>query len=343
MRSLIDFPVSDLSSPPPPELAPEPEPAPAATEEGVPPEPLSSSPKRSASPDEEASAFFADEEARLVQEAKLFFAHEEARLAAEEVARLDAEWHAACAVRFEAGWRDGSETSMFDDGHRLIGKRIFCRHEGGLGEGLVRAFHKERIGASAHVVEFNPMPGAARSVVKLRRKGNDETEFLFTLPQEMDPALVGALLDATSEVAAPPGKEVLGGIATACETKCLDEIQDMVIWFHERLQHNSTVVKHKSLVTLQLLFQKSVSSLLIEALRSAPAVLMEIQLLKAFEAPDDPQCGSKPVLMVRPSLNPPFAHHSLAVTGPNKHHQNNCKNKTGDLSILPPPYHRKQN
>ena len=141
----------------------------------------------------------------------------------------------------------------------------------------------------------------------------------------LNSVLLALLLEATSEEAAPPSKEALHGIAMACGDRCLDEIRDVVIWMRERLTHESLfgqtepptcgirhlstvrsltgmgvyvhTVKHKTLVTLQYMFSQL--PLLVDALKSAPAVLMEIEALKSFQAPDDPKFGDKPVLIIR--------------------------------------------
>jgi hypothetical protein len=115
----------------------------------------------------------------------------------------------------------------------------------------------------------------------------------------LDALLLAMLLEATSEAAAPPPKEALNGIIMACGERCLDEMCDVVNWMVHRLTHDSLFVKHKTLFTLKVMFSLP---LLVEAFKSAPAALMEIEALSSLQAPDDMQ-NDKPVLVVRDAAN----------------------------------------
>ena len=89
------------------------------------------------------------------------------------LANLSSDWDREKFTRLESGWHDAGATNEFNEGTQLVGHRVFVKV---FGEGTVMAFQKERFGASNHIIQFDHYPQAKS--VKLRRKGNKETEWL---------------------------------------------------------------------------------------------------------------------------------------------------------------------
>eukprot|EP01051_Picozoa_sp_SAG22_P003682 SAG22_NODE_182_length_16036_cov_13.692226_5_plen_1698_part_00 len=86
--------------------------------------------------------------------------------------------------------RDGwsSPTQLHDAGEAVVGATVFVA---GLGEGLVQAFNKSRLGASSHTIVLGASAGGpgggggwvSTRAVKLRRKRNSETDWLLFEPR----------------------------------------------------------------------------------------------------------------------------------------------------------------
>ena len=66
-----------------------------------------------------------------------------------------------------------------DDGPTAVGHRVYVD---GYGEGLITGFSRAKLGASSHIIEFDAQVASASTAVKLRRKGNSETRWLFWPP-----------------------------------------------------------------------------------------------------------------------------------------------------------------
>lgn len=113
--------------------------------------------------------------------------------------REDAErhmlWSEQKAYLKRQGWREPD--ARYDDGNRITGSTVWVE---GYGQGVVKYFKKSSLGASVHTVEFQTahaqaarpspytpstaiVPNASRKEIKLRRKQNNATEWLY-LPAE---------------------------------------------------------------------------------------------------------------------------------------------------------------
>jgi hypothetical protein len=112
--------------------------------------------------------------------------------------------------------------------------------------------------------------------------------------------LVGHLEAMTADIAAPPPRDAMTAINGACASFLAGELGLVLRWLLERLGVESTLVKHKSLVTLQLLAENQAG--LKFALAGSEEGKAKVRSLLEYEVADDPVMGGKPKLMVRDAV-----------------------------------------
>ena len=96
-----------------------------------------------------------------------------------DIHRSGEPWHIARQRVAVRGFTTPTEVECNADGLALLGRTVFVDK---FGEGLVVGFKRSHTGPSAHIIEFNPSRGGEQHV-KLRRKGNTETEWLVLSPE----------------------------------------------------------------------------------------------------------------------------------------------------------------
>ena len=87
-------------------------------------------------------------------------------------------WEMAVRRVSGRGFTHPSEEERNCDGPDLLGRTVFVQNKG---EGHVVGFRANRTGPSWHIIEFAPARGGEQDI-KLRRKGNTETEWLVLSP-----------------------------------------------------------------------------------------------------------------------------------------------------------------
>jgi hypothetical protein len=115
--------------------------------------------------------------------------------------------------------------------------------------------------------------------------------------------LVGHLEAMTADIAAPPPRDAMAAINGACASFLAGELGLVLRWLLERLGVESTLVKHKSLVTLQMLAENQAG--LKFALAGSEEGKAKVRSLLEYEVADDPVMGGKPKLMVRDAVRTP--------------------------------------
>ena len=69
---------------------------------------------------------------------------------------------------------------------------------------------------------------------------------------------------STEDLAESPPQDALHGLTMSCQKQSSEAVATIVEWLHRRLQHDSVLVKHKTLVTFQVLGQVLTASIPID-------------------------------------------------------------------------------
>ena len=121
-------------------------------------------------------------------------------------------------------------------------------------------------------------------------------------------AALGTQLElATADHASPPPPDAVRTVSVACQAcTCAAEHDALLRRLLDRLQTPSTLVKHKTLVLMQVLLENCPAFKPAFERCGAAAALLEA--LVEYDVPDDPRLGDRPKLMVQDAVRMSLLH-----------------------------------
>ena len=103
------------------------------------------------------------------------------------------------------------------------------------------------------------------------------------LDDKFSDKILTLLRRSTQDDLAPPPPEAIQDLAESCVKQQAEARMSIVEWLRRKLFDESTVVRHKALVTLRLLLENATRAML-PTLRAHEVALLDVEAMKTFEA-----------------------------------------------------------
>lgn len=147
-----------------------------------------------------------------------------------------------------------------------------------------------------------PVPVSPSAAAGIDTSPVDVDQLLELSTQELEDKLSDKVLThlkrLTEDAEKAPPQDAIHGLSEAFPALSSEARAVVVDWLRRQLFSDSIVVRHKTLVALQILLENAPQAMLL-TLPENKVAMLDIEAMKTFEAPDESMAGSKPVMMVR--------------------------------------------
>jgi len=147
-----------------------------------------------------------------------------------------------------------------------------------------------------------PVPVSPSAAAGIDTSPVDVDQLLELSTQELEDKLSDKVLThlkrLTEDAEKAPPQDAIHGLSETFPAMSSEARAVVVDWLRRQLFSDSIVVRHKTLVALQILLENAPQAMLL-TLPENKVAMLDIEAMKTFEAPDESMAGSKPVMMVR--------------------------------------------